>query len=280
VAAENSSESVSVLQVAHADDATVDWTTTHAGQMKTFSRGTRGNMFAAEENLTPLADADVEADAAANPIVTWRTKEFMWSLHSKEPQKWDARTISEQFGVKLPQVECILELFEVAPAFERLYNSGPTDWRARELLQANLDNEAKCLAGYEHVINITTLPDLQKAREMSRAPRRRVQLTDVSKAELEAMATYHGEQRNFDGEAGGSGGGGGGSNASQGYDDASASGEEAGLEQQGGSSLLSEEDSAAQDGEGGGERRHQSKLAIVSTIRPKGRCVKDIDRDS
>ena len=64
-------------------------------------------MFAAEENLTPLAEADVDADDAAHPFVTWRTKEFMWSLHSKDPHKWDARSISEQFGVKLPQVRTL-----------------------------------------------------------------------------------------------------------------------------------------------------------------------------
>jgi hypothetical protein len=64
-------------------------------------------MFAAEENLTPPAEADVDADEAAHPFVTWRTKEFMWSLHSKDPHKWDARSISEQFGVKLPQVRTL-----------------------------------------------------------------------------------------------------------------------------------------------------------------------------
>ena len=90
--------------MAHADEATLNWRTERPGQMPTFQRGTRGNMFAAEENLTPPAEADVDADAAAHPFVTWRTKEFMWSLHCKDPDKWDARSISEQFGVKLPQV--------------------------------------------------------------------------------------------------------------------------------------------------------------------------------
>ena len=71
--------------MAHADEATLDWRTERPGQIPTFQRGSRGNMFAAEENLTPVAEADVDADAAAHPFVTWRTKEFMWSLHCKDP---------------------------------------------------------------------------------------------------------------------------------------------------------------------------------------------------
>lgn len=67
-------------------------------------------MFAAPENLTPVADADIEADAAANPFVTWRTKEFMWSLHTHDPDMWDARAISEHFGVKLPQVRTMTDM--------------------------------------------------------------------------------------------------------------------------------------------------------------------------
>ena len=93
-----------IYQAAHADEATLDWRTPQPGQMQTFQRGARGNMFAAQENLTPPPEADVEADEAAHPFVTWRTKEFMWSLHSNNPDKWDARSISEQFGVKLSQV--------------------------------------------------------------------------------------------------------------------------------------------------------------------------------
>merc|ERR1711871_876215 len=118
----------------------------------------------------------------------------MWSLHSNNPDKWDARSISEQFGVKLSQVECILELFAVAPAFERLYNSGPTDWRAREVLQQNLDVEAQVVAEHDYVINITSPSELQQAANSKpTVRRRRVQLTDVSQAELDEMADYYGE---------------------------------------------------------------------------------------
>jgi hypothetical protein len=153
--------------------------------------------------------------------------------------------------VCLAKVECILELFAVAPAFERLYNSGPTDWRAREMLQQNLDLEAEVVAGHEYVVNITSLSELQQAtNSKTTVRRRRVQLTDVSQADLDEMAIYYGED-------GSSGGDSAGREATHSPDDLSSG--TAGAQ------------AVSADGADAGEMVHKSKLAIVSTIRPKGR---------
>ena len=154
------------------------------------------------------------------------------------------------------KVECILELFEVAPAFERLYNSGPTDWRAREVLQRNLDIEAEVVDGNEHVINITTLAELQEAASSkTTVRRRRVRLTDVSQADLDEMATYYAGSGLA--KHGASGGESPGTAAANAYDGLSGGnhGDQA----------------ASAPGEEAGEAVHKSKLAIVSTTRPSGR---------
>lgn len=151
------------------------------------------------------------------------------------------------------KVECILELFAVAPTFERLYDSGPTDWRAREVLQSNLDHEAACVAELEHVIDITSLSELQQTNS-GRVRRRKVQLTDVSQAQLDEMSTYYGEDR-------------GRRTTEQNVEDFAEMPATGPDDLYGGTG---ETQAASADG---GEVQHQSKLAIVSTIRPKGRYV-------
>ena len=157
------------------------------------------------------------------------------------------------------KVECILELFAVAPAFERLYNSGPTDWRAREMLQHNLDVEAEVVAGHEQVINITSLSELQQAaNSKTTVRRRRVQLTDVSQADLDEMAIYYDEDDSRRG-------------ARQAGSDGSSAGTAAGYVPDDLSSATAGAQAVSTDGADAGDVVHKSKLAIVSTIRPKGR---------
>ena len=121
----------------------------------------------------------------------------------------DARTISEQFGVKLDRVQCILELFQVrsshpsnaqvpkadgcpsqvAPTFEQLYDQGrysvSPHWQRRELAQANLDWEEVSLHGEENVTRITSVSELQLA-QAARRRRRNVQLTEASQVRMPA----------------------------------------------------------------------------------------------
>lgn len=152
------------------------------------------------------------------------------------------------------KVECILELFQVAPAFERLYNSGPTDWRAREVLQRNLDLEADAVHGNEHVVNITTLAELQvAASSKTTARRRRVQLTDVSQADLDEIATYYAGSKLAKSAA---------------SDNESPGAGNTPDHLPGGNHR---DQAASAPGEDAVEVVHKSKLAIVSTIRPSGR---------
>ena len=116
----------------------------------------------------------------------------MWQLHTTQPETWDSRTIADQFGVKRAEVECILELFSVAPAFAALdKENGVQEWKARELLQQNLDWETECLHGYEHVIRITSPAELA-ASQKGKGRRLKVELTDVSQADLDEMSAYYG----------------------------------------------------------------------------------------
>lgn len=109
------------------------------------------------------------------------------------------------------------------------------------------------MAEHEHVVNITSLSELQQAaNSKGSARRRRVQLTDVSQADLDEMATYYGEAPGRSVA--------GGSEAAE-----TAAANKRPSSNTDGSQAASGADAVA------GEAVHKSKLAIVSTIRPKGR---------
>jgi len=134
--------------VDHAHDASVEWMQ-RPRQMAAFPRGPRGQMFAQPK----LLRAHVQTSGGA--YVTWRTKQCIWDLHCRHPDHWDANSISQEFGLKLEQVEGYLEFFRVrpcvpcslvvaemrssqlAPTFSGYYGYGQTRpyYKARELQQ-------------------------------------------------------------------------------------------------------------------------------------------------
>lgn len=102
----------SLSQIAdNARDATIDWRK-QPGTANYFPRGQRGTLFAPPELLPYEEETGGVDDGEA--FITWQTKRFMWKLHRTNPDKWNARTIAQQFGVKIPQAESCLRLFEVS----------------------------------------------------------------------------------------------------------------------------------------------------------------------
>ena len=127
------------------------------------------------------------------------------------------------------------------------------------MLQQNLDVETAVVAGHEHVVHITSLSELQQAaNSKTNVKRRRVQLTDVSQGDLDEMAIYYDE----DGSRRGAGQAG-----SDGSSTATA-GEQAPDDL---ASATTGAQAVSADGADADDVVHKSKLAIVSTIRPKGR---------
>ena len=61
---------------------------TCSAQSKMFSKGKRGDMFAQSNHFTAPKGDEGLAQEAVHSAVTWRTKQFMWDLHSRDPVKW------------------------------------------------------------------------------------------------------------------------------------------------------------------------------------------------
>jgi len=72
----------------HLGDANADWLNRLPSQSKMFSKGKRGDMFAQSNHFTAPKGDEGLAQEAVHSAVTWRTKQFMWDLHSRDPVKW------------------------------------------------------------------------------------------------------------------------------------------------------------------------------------------------